>query len=339
MGRLKVIILGGTGIISTGITEALLQLGHEVIHFNRGMKGIHTEVETVIGDRYQLTDLQKVAARNSDVVIDMLSFHPEHAKQAVTAFKGKTEHFIFCSTCCVYRTVDAVKPLTEESSTESHMEYGVNKYAAEEVMRQAEREGAFALTVFRPSHVYGGDFFINQLDFDGFSLLRRIVNDAPVLLGDSGTTTWQACHRLDAGRAFAYAAGRTACYGQTYNLSYQEILTWRNFYEWAAEAIGRTAKLYTLPADVILSAGSERFGFYRDVSRFHAAMNVDRLYHDIPEFAQTISFAEGVRLAWDVAVQNELGIGWQEDTLLEQLLEKATPLSPLPEAYRVKGVS
>ena len=38
MSHMKVLILGGTGVISRAITENLLAGGHDVTHFNRGTK-------------------------------------------------------------------------------------------------------------------------------------------------------------------------------------------------------------------------------------------------------------------------------------------------------------
>jgi nucleoside-diphosphate-sugar epimerase len=124
---MRVLILGGTGLISTQITQQLLARGDEVWHFNRGQRasgfwGVQFEQRgaqhrvaqhpqmlhtydtsgdaplrrTVTGDR---KDAAAVEARmrelpGFDCVMDMIGFTPADAESGVRAFAGRTGHFI-----------------------------------------------------------------------------------------------------------------------------------------------------------------------------------------------------------------------------------------------------
>ena len=103
---MKVLIIGGTGLISTAITGQLLERGDDVTLYNRGKSEarIPAGAKTLHGDRKQYAEFEKQMAEagNFDCVIDMVGFVPEDAESVVRAFKGRIGHFIFCSTVCVY---------------------------------------------------------------------------------------------------------------------------------------------------------------------------------------------------------------------------------------------
>jgi nucleoside-diphosphate-sugar epimerase len=64
---MKVLIIGGTGLMSTEITTQLLGRGDEVWHFNRG----------------------QTPARYSGAVIDMVAFHPDNTRAVLKALRGR----------------------------------------------------------------------------------------------------------------------------------------------------------------------------------------------------------------------------------------------------------
>lgn len=75
---LKVLILGGTGVLSRAIVERLLEKNYEVTFFNRGNKQLSfkREVEQIVGDRTNHEEFEASMKKlNFDAVIDMLSFN------------------------------------------------------------------------------------------------------------------------------------------------------------------------------------------------------------------------------------------------------------------------
>src|SRR5438552_19075533 len=102
---MNVLLIGGTGLISTGITKHLLAGEAKVPMCNRGRREatLRADVETIHGDRSEFAAFERAFAdRRYDVVIDMICFTPEQAQSDVRAFTGRCEHFIFCSTVCTY---------------------------------------------------------------------------------------------------------------------------------------------------------------------------------------------------------------------------------------------
>src|ERR1039458_6283348 len=95
---MRVLIIGGTGLISRGIVKHLLARGAEVTIFNRAQREntLPRVVKQLTGDRNQFADFERqFAVTRFDVVIDMIGFTPEQAGSDVRAFRGRCEQFIF----------------------------------------------------------------------------------------------------------------------------------------------------------------------------------------------------------------------------------------------------
>lgn len=123
---MKILIIGGTGLISTAITEQLLARGDEVTRYNRGLRAQPVAgVRTTHGDRtdYATFEQQMAEAGRFDCVMDMVGYKPEDGPSVVQAFTGRTDHFIFCSTVDVYTKPAAHYPIREDAPREPSVEF------------------------------------------------------------------------------------------------------------------------------------------------------------------------------------------------------------------------
>ena len=141
---MRVLIIGGTGLISRGIVKHLLARGAEITVFNRAQREdtLPAEVKRLTGDRNQFADFERqFATTRFDVVIDMICFTPEQADSDVRAFRGRCEQFIFCSTVCTYGTKMPPQVLVDESFPQEPISgYGRNKLACEQIFHRAHEE-------------------------------------------------------------------------------------------------------------------------------------------------------------------------------------------------------
>src|SRR4051794_9804067 len=99
------LIVGGTGLISTGITSHLLARGAQVTVYNRAQREpvLPTGVRQITGNREDSAAFSAAfASERFDVVYDMICFNAQQAEASVRAFRGRCEQFLFCSTVCVY---------------------------------------------------------------------------------------------------------------------------------------------------------------------------------------------------------------------------------------------
>jgi nucleoside-diphosphate-sugar epimerase len=295
---MKVLIIGGTGLISTGIVAQLRGRGADLTLFNRGKRGKKSgEARLIVGDRNREGELEaSLANERFDVVIDMICFTPEQAEATVRACSGRTEQLIFCSTVCTYGVDIPSGVLIDESfPLQPISDYGRNKVACERIFERAQADGRFRTTIIRPSNTYGpGSPLIDQMEFDSV-VWPRVEQGLPVLLAGDGIGLWQATHRDDVGRLFAYAAGNPKTYGEAFNATRDEVFTWRDYYREAARALGTRAHVVLAPAGWVIRKAPERFAFLAEITRYHGAYSSSKAKARVPEFRCDIGFERGAR--------------------------------------------
>lgn len=301
---MRVLILGGTGLISVGIVKHLLARGADVTVFNRGRRDaspLPKSVKTLVGDRNELEIFERrFAGEHFDAVIDMIGFTPGQAMSDVRAFGGRCTHFIFCSTVCTYGIKIPPGVVIDESfPQEPASEYGRNKLACERIVLDAQRGGAFMATVIRPSSTYGpGSPLIDQLEFNPIAW-DKVLRGEPVIVADDGLGLWNSTHRDDVGKLFAYAALNARTYGKSYNATTQRVFTWRDYYREAAAALGTKAKLISMPADWIVAKDAKRFNLLAEITRYHGPYTSALAMADVPQFTCEIDFVTGAKETLD----------------------------------------
>jgi 2'-hydroxyisoflavone reductase len=109
----KILVLGGTGFVGPPIVETARARGHTVTMFNRGKThpGLFPGVETILGDR--MTDLDRLAGRDWDAVIDTWAKGPDLVRHAAQRLHGHVGHYVFLSTISVYKL--GKEPIDESS--------------------------------------------------------------------------------------------------------------------------------------------------------------------------------------------------------------------------------
>lgn len=255
---MKIIIIGGTGLISTAITTYLVNRGDEVIHYNRGQhlyQGLSPS-QTIRGDRTRFTEfeVQMDDAGPFDCVIDMVCYEPTEAESAVRAFRGRTNQYIFCSTVDVYTKTGQTYPIREDADRRPDpvFPYAVGKQQCEDILMTAHDRGDFAVTMLRPAQTYGeGGQLVHTLGW-GTYLYDRFRRGLPIIVHGDGTSLWAPCHRDDVADAFVSAVGNKAAYGNAYNVTGDEWLTWDSYYAGIAQAMEvPLPELIHIPTEVL----------------------------------------------------------------------------------------
>lgn len=302
---MKVLIIGGSGLISTGIVKALQTRDADITVFNRGTTDdrLGLDVKHLRGDRNDFPTFESKMADTGhwDVVIDMICFNAEQAASDVRAFAGRCGHFLFCSTVCTYGNTQTIIPTPETVPQNPHSPYGRDKVAAEKVFLEAHAQAKFPVTIFRPSHTYGvGGNVINSLGWEP-TFVDRLRRGLPIIVAGDGNGLWVSTNSEDVGTGFAYAAGREVCFGEAYNIVGDEVVTWNEYTIRTAAAIGAPKpNLVHIPTDLLLSLHRPQFEALRDIFQFHGVYDNRKLKHDVPEFTCPTVYEDGIRrtVAW-----------------------------------------
>jgi len=303
---MNVLIIGGTGLISTAISRFLIERGDDVTLYNRGVTEMRIpyKPKRILGDRtdYAAFEAQMAKAGPFDCVIDMVCFLPEEAESAIRAFQGRVRQYIFCSTVDVYTKPAKHYPIREdeERRPSSTFPYALNKAACENILLEAHQRGDFPLTIIRPAYTYGeGRGLIHTLSW-GTYYLDRVRKGKPIIVHGDGTSFWAACHRDDVARAFVGAVGNTKALGKAYHVTGEEWMTWNRYHQGVAEAMTVSAPpLVHIPTDLLGKILPKQASWCVENFHFNNIFDNTAARNDLG-FRYTIPWVEGVRrvVAW-----------------------------------------
>lgn len=303
---MKVLIVGGTGLISTAITHFLQEAGAKVHHYNRGQADAQLAIRppTMQGDRKDFVTFEAQMALTDrwDCVIDMICFTPEEAASTVRAFRGRTGHLIFCSTVDVYSKPAQQYPITEEAERQPQpsFPYAHAKAACERIFEEAHRRGDFPVTTIRPAYTYGEGRGLLHTFRGGMYYLQRIREGKPIIVHGDGTSLWANCHRDDVGRAFAHAAGNTQTFGKAYHVTGDEWMSWNQYHQRVATAMNAPAPtLLHIPTDLLAHVLPEGAAWCKENFQFNNIFDNSLARADLA-FQYTVPWIEGVQrvVAW-----------------------------------------
>lgn len=293
---MDILVIGGTGLISTAIVQQLLDRGDSVTVFNRGVtpSRVRGSLEVLAGNRWEPGSLENaVSGRTWDAVIDMAAFAPANGTQLVHTFQGRVGQIVLCSTCCVYGGPASELPLRETSPRSPFGLYGVNKAAIERILLDASgRQGSHA-TILRPSFTTGEGATASGILFDD-SLVSRLRAGRPVILMDDGNCPWAIAHVSDVARGFVAALGNSRAFGEDYHLTSHEHTTWNGVYAALAEAAGGQANVRHVPSTWLRQVAPRRSLGTWFIYRFPSVYDNAKAERDLG-FSTTVPLVETFR--------------------------------------------
>jgi len=300
---MKVLVIGGTGLISGATTKHLKSLGHQVTVYHRGSSPLKTRgVEEIIGDKMDRrafeADMKK---RRFDAVIDPLLFNAQDAASDMRAFAGRIKHFIFISTVGAIGGPPVCIPADETEPYRPVGDYGRNKAAAEKMLLKAWRTKKFPVTIVRPSHTYGPN---NRIALGTFvtdwgkdcELFNRIRQGKHVVLHGDGEGLWQSCYVDDLAEGLGgILKRRRKTLGEIYHMCGHEVMSWNEYYHRIGTALGRKVKIVHVPSDAIYKAAPEHsLGFLREFASMPGVYDISKAKAHIPEFNPRIPVEKGM---------------------------------------------
>lgn len=255
---MRVVVLGGTGHVGTYLVPRLVEAGHEVLVVSRNKRepyrphGAWGEVETIELDR-AVEDAagvfgEKVAVLEADVVIDMICFKLDSAKQIVSALRGKVQHFLHCGTIWVHGP-SAVVPTTEEQPRRPFGEYGIQKAQIEAYLLKEARLNGFPATILHPGHIVGPGWApLNPAGHFNPEVFSRLAAGQTLQLPNLGMETVHHVHADDVAQSFMQAlANRANAIGESFHVVSPAAITLRGYAEAMAAWFGEPARLEFLP--------------------------------------------------------------------------------------------
>lgn len=295
---MKVLFIGGTGIISSACTELIVKRGIELYHLNRGIsseiRSVPAEVKSIFADIRDFDKTQKILEEYQfDVVVDWISFNPEHLENNLKLLKDKATQYIFISSASVYQTPPLTLPVTERTPLDNPFwQYSRDKIACEKFLVLEAYKYGMKFTIVRPSHTY--DKTTVPL-MGGYTAVKRMLDGKPVVVHGDGTSVWTLTNHRDFAVGLAGLLGNRKAMNEAFHITSDEWLTWNQIYEYIADAFGTKANLFHVPSSVIAEYDKEiGDGLLGDKSHSMIFDN-SKIKYAVPEFKCVIPFELGVR--------------------------------------------
>jgi len=250
---MRIAVIGGTGHVGTYLVPRLVRGGHEVVALSRGERqpyhpapewgavarlAVDRDAEDAAG-----TFGGRIAALGADVVIDMICFTPESARQLVDALRPARPLLLHCGTIWVHGPAARV-PIGEDEPRTPFGEYGIGKAAIEALLWRETIAGGVPSAVLHPGHISGPGWPVitpaGNLDPD---VWRRLATGEALALPDLGLGVLHHVHADDVAQAFERALTRPEAIGASFHVVAAQAMTLRGLAAGVAGWFGREAVL------------------------------------------------------------------------------------------------
>ena len=291
---MKVLFIGGTGVISSACSSLALERGVELYLLNRGQSMRHAPqgaqmIQADVNDRTALRDALK--GMQFDVVVNWIAYVPEQVERDVELFRGQVGQYIFISTASAYQKPPASLPVTKSTPLHnSFWEYSRHKIDCERRLMAAYHQDGFPVTIVRPSHTYDKTKLPIR---GGYTAIERMRRGKPVVVHGDGTSIWTLTHHRDFAKGFVGLLGHPAAIGEGYHITSDEWLTWNQINQYIAQAAGCEAQLVHIPSDFIARFDAEWGASLLGDKSHSAIFDNTKIKRLVPDYVCTIPFARG----------------------------------------------
>jgi nucleoside-diphosphate-sugar epimerase len=326
---MKILFIGGTGIISAASTALAAKRGFDVTLLTRGQHETQLPpgVKTLIADVNDPATLQQLQQESLDfdAVVDWIAFTPADIERDIKLFRGRTRQFVFISSTSAYQ-----KPQTHYLMTEStplanpYWDYSRNKIACEERLMQAYREEGFPITIVRPSLTYGETqipLVLNSWQ-KSYTAVDRMIRGQKLIVPGDGTSLWVVTHNTDFAKGLVGLLGHRQAIGHAFHITSDEVLTWDQIFRTVGNAVGVEPQLVHIPSDFITACIPEKLGTLTGDKSVSVVFDNSKIKRFVPSYCATTTFAEGIKqtLAWFDADPSRKQIDPQVNATTDKLI-------------------
>lgn len=301
---MKILIIGGTGTISSAITRQLAASGNELWLLNRGTRKaeVPSNVKQVIADiNDEDSVLKQIGDTCFDAVCEFIGFLPDQVRRDIRLFKERTRQYMYISSASVYNKPAASHVITEGTSLANpYWQYSRDKIACEDILMKEYRENGFPVTIIRPSHTYCERAV--PLSVHGpkgsWPVLKRMLEGKPVIIHGDGSSLWTLTWNEDFAKGFIGLIGNPKAIGEAFQIMSDESISWTQIYECVAKALGVTLNPYYVSSRFLAAVCPEGYDLTGNLIGDKAATVVfdcSKLKRAVPGFQAVTRFHEGVR--------------------------------------------
>ena len=340
---MRVLVIGGTGFISSVVVHQLYRQGHTIMIVHRGQTQaeLPAGVQQALAKRTQLPDyLQEFKHFAPEVVLDMIPNGEQDAQTVMQAFEGIAQRVVAISSGDVYRAygrligiepgpADPV-PLNEQAPLREKLYPYRDRGAAgqqQEWMQTYEKilvertvmsHPRLPGTILRLPMVYGPRDGQHRL----FPYLKRMDDHRPAIIVEEGTAHWRWSRGYveHVAAAVVLAVTDPRATGRIYNVGDEPTLTIAQWIRAIGDVAGWSGTIVSLPQAQLPEALRSKINTNQDLVYNTARIRQELGYQELvslPEaLAQTIAWQ---RASPPSAIDTDLSDYALEDAVLAEV--------------------
>ncbi len=328
---MKVLFIGGTGLISIACSELAIERGMDLTILNRSVSTKHTApagskawICDIHAEKERFAELMK--GQNFDIVVDWIAFTPEDIERDIKLFRGKTNQYIFISSASAYQKPPSSYIITEETPLENPFwQYSIDKINCERLLLSEYEKINFPVTIIRPSLTYG----LSQIPLimgswtNPYTIVDRIKKGQKIIVPGDGSSLWVLTWNGDFAKGLLGLFGRQDAIGQAFHITSDEVLTWNQIYQELGLAIGVAPNIVHIPSDLIAAYSPRAIGSLIGDKANSVVFDNSKIKKFVPHFKCDVSWAEGVRRAikWHESDPARQSLDYESNQLWDKIIE------------------
>lgn len=331
---MKVLLLGGTGVLSTDILLECVNRGFETFVLNRGHHSslIPKEAILIKGNIRNKKEVGE-ALHNLffDVVVDFLSVDPCDLKSSFNFFESRCRQYIFISSACVFRRAPEDGILTESSPRPNwNLPYSINKFECEKYLVKRKNSNC-NYTIIRPYITYGNTripFGIAPLARYHWTFIARILADKPLFLWDNGKAVCTLTHTTDFAYNFVQLLGNEKSYNEDFNLVGDKSYTWKEMLETLYKVVGKKPNYISLSTETLAKELPQFKEFLIGDRSLNAQFDNSKFKSVISDYQQHVTLEEGIQKTIDYYKNHNYlsGIDYVYDACIDRMISRHSNL-------------
>lgn len=291
---MKILFIGGTGVISSSCSELCIEKGFDLFLLNRG-KSFRTPPQKAKLINADISDIKSVESalnnQSFDVIVDWIAFNENDVKRDYELFHNRTKQYIFISSASAYHKPPIKLPITEDVPlVNPFWKYSQAKIDCENFLMNRYLEDGFPVTICRPSHTYDKTKPALRI---GYLPFHRMKNGKQIIIHGDGNTLWTLTHTRDFARGFIGLIGNTNTIGQAYHITSDETVTWNQIAEILADKSGYELNPIHIPIEFIAQHDKEWGAELYGDKAYDTYFDNSKIKKIVPEFDAAIPLQSG----------------------------------------------
>lgn len=353
---MKILIIGGMGVIGGAITKAAAMKNYNVFVVSRRTLSPDWEnlgVKGISGNWKNDEFANNTAKMGFDVIVDTQVFDKKQLIRSMNIADGHCRQYIYISTDSVYKhPAICLKEDDEIDSKDIYWEYGKKKRDAELYLINVGDKYKFEWTCIRPTLTFGETRIPvgYASKRNTYTLVERIISGKPILRFDEANSRHAVCHTSIFGNAAIGLFLNEKAYGQFFHISDDYAFTYDEIFAAIEKIVGTKGFYVKVPTECVKKYNRSVFeemvydknpDFVLDNSKIKSVAP-DVNYHANIEtvMRSTLTYIEnhsiGVDDEYNLITDNILLDQFDniEDKLIKQKIQQY--ISTIPKEYKIE---